>query len=67
MLRRSGRGHGRDAVEIDQGEKIDGVKNRIDGGRAAEVAGDFEVGAKLPRHGWLPKPRSGTQVTILGP
>src|SRR5580765_6622037 len=41
-----------DAIEIDQGEKIDGAELGVDGGRAAEAAGDFEVGAKKARGAW---------------
>jgi hypothetical protein len=33
-------------MEIDEGEEIDGAELGIDGGWAAEAAGDFKVGAK---------------------
>lgn len=36
----------RDAVEIDEGEEIDGAKFGVDGGRTAEAAVDIEIGAE---------------------
>src|SRR6202011_5945334 len=35
-----------DAMEIDEGEEVDGAELRIDGGGTAEAAGDVEIGAK---------------------
>src|ERR1700757_4369585 len=43
---------GADAVweigQIDEGKEVDGIEFAVDGGRAADAAGDFEVGAEEP-------------------
>jgi hypothetical protein len=34
--------------QIDEGEEVDGLEFAVDGGRAADAAGDFEVGTEEP-------------------
>ncbi len=36
-------------MEIDEGEEVDGAEFGVDGGRAAEAAGDIEVGTEEAR------------------
>jgi hypothetical protein len=48
-LEKAGADAVRDAVEIQEGQEIDGFEFAVDGGRAAQACGDIEVSAEEAR------------------